>query len=154
MEKILSKGSSEGGIQLSERGQFWALALKMFSENPILGTGLNSFDLKFNLSGIRNIKYDFAGAHNIYIQLLGETGLLGVFFYFGAIFSSFFRGLKAVLINKNIGSIMWISLAIGMILLIYGLSGNVIYQSQEAILLFLCISSYQRLQPIKDKNEF
>lgn len=154
VEKILSKGSSEGGIQLSERGQFWALALKMFSENPILGTGLNSFDIKFNLSGIRNIKYDFAGAHNIYIQLLGETGLLGVFFYFGAIFSSFFRGLKAVLINKNIGSIMWISLAIGMILLIYGLSGNVIYQPQEAILLFLCISSYQRLQQIKDKNEF
>lgn len=154
VEKILNKGSNNGGIQLSERGDFWALALNMFSENPILGTGLNSFDLKFNLSGIRNIKYDFAGAHNIYIQLLGETGLLGVFFYFGAIYTSFFRGLKAVLINKNIGSIMWISLAIGMILLLYGLSGNVIYQPQEAILLFLCISSYQRLQQIKDKNEF
>lgn len=146
VEKILAKGSNKGGIQLSERNRFWALAWSMFKENPILGTGLNSFDIRFNLSGIRSIKYDFAGAHNIYIQLLGETGILGVFFYIGAIFLSFFKGIKAVLVNRKIGRSTWISVAIGMIFLIYGLSGNVIYQPQEAILLFLCISSYQSLE--------
>lgn len=145
VEKILAKGSNKGVIELSERGRFWLLALDMFKENPILGTGLNSFDIKFNLSGIRSIKYDFAGAHNIYIQLLGETGILGIFFYLGAILSSFFKGIKAVVVNKEVGRLTWISLAIGMILLIYGLSGNVIYQPQEAILLFLCISVYQRM---------
>lgn len=145
VEKILAKGSNKGVIELSERGRFWQVALDMFKENPILGTGLNSFDIKFNLSGIRSIKYDFAGAHNIYIQLLGETGILGIFFYLGAIFSSFFKGIKAVVVNKEAGRITWIALAIGMILLIYGLSGNVIYQPQEAILLFLCVSIYQRM---------
>lgn len=138
VEKILAKGSNKGVIELSERGRFWQVALDMFKENPILGTGLNSFDIKFNLSEIRSIKYDFAGAHNIYIQLLGETGILGIFFYLGAIFSSFFNGIKAVVVNKEAGRITWIALAIGMILLIYGLSGNVIYQPQEGnIIVFM-----------------
>ena len=149
VSNILSRGTGQG-IQLTQRGKFWALAFEMFKENPIIGLGLNSFDVRFNLSGIRSIYYDFAGAHNSYIQLLGETGIIGVLLFLGAITSTLIKGITYVDYDK--ANMMYILISIGIlfVLLIYALSGNSFYQPQQLLCVFWCIAVIENIATQSD----
>lgn len=65
----------------------YIIALKMFSQKPILGQGPKTFR-KF-CSEPENYVYDFACTthpHNILMQLLAETGLIGSLFYISIFF--------------------------------------------------------------------
>lgn len=136
---IISKGKGNAA-DLSSRELFWGLAFNMFKENPLLGKGINSFDIAFNASGIRSVYYDFAGAHNSYIQLLGETGILGIVLYVNAIISSLYRGIKILLNGCREELYLYSAIGILVVMLIYGLSGNVLYQPQELITFFWIIA--------------
>ena len=65
----------------------YIIALKMFKQNPILGHGPKTFR-KF-CSEPENYVYDFACTthpHNILMQLLAETGIIGSLFYLSIFF--------------------------------------------------------------------
>ena len=93
ISNILTKGQGST-IELSSREQYWRLALDMFQENWFMGNGVNSFDIRFNMAGIKKTELDFAGAHNSYIQLLAETGIIGTFLYVSGIFTVILSGLR------------------------------------------------------------
>ncbi|MFQ6793943.1 MAG: O-antigen ligase family protein [Thomasclavelia sp.] len=141
---ILGKNTTNG-IELSSRERFWELGLNMFKSNPIIGQGINSYDIFFNQSGIRNIQYEFAGAHNSYIQLLAETGIIGFLLYLGGILKTIinafccliYRNNKYTLVDKKN---LAISTSVVLLLMCYGLTGNVLYQPQQLITLFMFIS--------------
>ena len=149
---VLSRGTGHG-IQLTQRGEFWALAFEMFKENPITGLGLNSFDVRFNLSGLRPIYYDFAGAHNSYIQLLGETGIIGTLLFLGAIVSSIKKAIALSDPNQNNMMYSLISLGILFVLLIYALTGNSFYQPQQLFCTFWCVAVIENIATQSDKGE-
>lgn len=136
---IVSKGKGDGA-DLSSRELFWGLAFNMFKSNPLIGKGLNSFDIFFNTSGIREMYYDFAGAHNSYVQILGETGLMGFLLYFFAIFHSLFRGLKIIFVGCKDEIYLYGAVGILLVMLVYAFSGNVLYQPQQIITIFWNIS--------------
>ena len=141
IQNVLSRGTGKG-IDLSMREQLWELALTMFKESPVFGNGLNSFDIRFNGSGIRDTYFSFAGAHNSYLQLLAETGVVGVILFFSPVFSGFFRGFKRVWKTQicNDNYIEFVSLYIIMLCLIYAVSGNPLYYPQQLFTLFLMLS--------------
>jgi len=60
------------------RLHFWSIALKIFSEHPILGAGLESYGVSFTRhdtwTGIYRIEY----AHNEYLQTLADSGIAGL----------------------------------------------------------------------------
>ena len=149
---VLSRGTGHG-IQLTQRGEFWALAFEMFKENPITGLGLNSFDVRFNLSGIRPIYYDFAGAHNSYIQLLGETGIIGIILFLGAIMASIKKAISFSDYNKDNVMYVLISLGILFALMIYALTGNSFYQPQQLFCTFWCVSAIENLTSTSSRGE-
>lgn len=64
---------SFGNAGDSDRFRIWGIALKMFFENPIYGKGLGTFMTRVTDYALIFPVY----AHNCYLQLLAETGLLG-----------------------------------------------------------------------------
>jgi putative inorganic carbon (HCO3(-)) transporter len=53
---------------------FWGFAATLFIRSPIVGVGYGNFRDLYNLPGIAPGVFD---VHNLYLQLLSETGLLG-----------------------------------------------------------------------------
>lgn len=71
-------------INLFSRGhqEHYTSALKMFKKNIITGVGIRNFRLECRKEEYKNIGVNSCTTHphNTYIQLLAETGLIGLFF--------------------------------------------------------------------------
>ena len=59
------------------RSHFWQIALKIFFDYPILGTGLDSFGLIFTRYDSWNGTFRVEQAHNDYLQILADAGVAG-----------------------------------------------------------------------------
>lgn len=88
---------SEGEDTMGLRYALWEAAIRMFKEKPVTGVGIGmyrflvplySYDLPF-------IRGRSIWAHNTYIQILVETGLVGFILFFGMFINTFFNFLKA-----------------------------------------------------------
>ena len=70
----------------------WGGAFTVFARSPVLGTGFGN--LRGLMGGLLNLPDGWTGdAHNLYLELLAETGLMG-FLAFGALI---FLALRAAL---------------------------------------------------------
>ncbi len=60
----------------------WAIAWNLFAHSPVLGIGWGNFTAVYDLGDVYFVP-DKDAAHNLYLQLLAETGLAGflAFFY-------------------------------------------------------------------------
>ncbi len=87
----LSEDNSQTITLFSNEHQFYILtAWKMFVDNPLVGQGPKMFrvlcnDVKFNPN--EDLRACSTHPHNLYIQLLAETGLLGLLFLLALCFS-------------------------------------------------------------------
>ncbi len=74
----------------SGRFNIWAIALQMWQDNPIIGTGLGTFFDNMANGGYDS--YNTKGtqrAHNDLVELSTELGLLGILLFSGAVISLF-----------------------------------------------------------------
>ena len=89
-ESIMSESSNEGLALFSNVHQSHMLgAWRMFIDNPLVGQGPKMFrvlcnDVKFSNKDTNTCS---THPHNLYLQLLGETGLLGLIFILTLCFS-------------------------------------------------------------------
>lgn len=86
-------------VNILGRYKFWDAALSAFKENPIFGIGW----FGFRTTVAPTIHY-IGHAHNVYIQLLCETGILGIsiIMIFIAIFLVYgYKVLRYIAYNKN-----------------------------------------------------
>jgi O-antigen ligase len=60
------------------RAHFWGVTLDIIKDHPILGTGLGSFGLAFTRYDTRNGFYRLEQAHNDYLQVMSDAGIIGV----------------------------------------------------------------------------
>jgi len=77
----------------ADRFKVWKVALTMFSESPLFGKGLGLFMSHFSKYINLSIQY----AHNCYLQILAETGLLGFvsfIWFLGEIVSRGYKKLR------------------------------------------------------------
>lgn len=108
----------------------WARAIQLFKKNPILGIGW--FGFKYN-SGLSDLTGAYAGCHNIYLELLCETGLIGFIVYMSAICISLYNTVKNLNMiyqreeYQDMRLALASSLAIQLFVIMYGLTGNPIY---------------------------
>ena len=61
----------------SGRFHFWSVAWKIFLANPILGTGLDSFAIAFTRFDTESGSFRIEQAHNEYLQMLSDGGIVG-----------------------------------------------------------------------------
>ena len=88
---------------LSQRLRYYGHALQSFTEKPILGKGIGSWEyesIKYEKQEMQNYVVPYH-AHNDFLELLAETGLLGVIFYFGIIVLVCFNLLKKILDKES-----------------------------------------------------
>lgn len=139
---LLTGGTGEG-IQLSKREVYWQLAINMFKERPLTGMGMRSYDFQYNLMSGRNLT--FAGAHNCYLQMLAEIGIIGTMLFFGMVFFMLFRTVKLTVfcIRKQyeiVGSYAMMSLFMQCIFVCVAMSEAIFFAPYSAILYFIILS--------------
>lgn len=116
--------------QTLTRFTMWQYALNLFSSNKLIGIGWGGFRYRFVEL---NMFEGAANAHNIYLQLLSETGIIGLIsFLFLAAYSIInvailLKNRKKYMLNKEDEHVLLFSMSFQMFLLLYGFTGNPIY---------------------------
>jgi O-antigen ligase len=80
----------------SGRTHFWSVALQIFFDYPILGAGLDAFGTAFPHYDSWNGMYRVEQAHNDYLQILADAGILGFICVIAFIFLLFKQSLKTI----------------------------------------------------------
>ena len=106
---------------LNGRSYLWSETIKIFKCYPIMGIEIGS---------IKDILGDYS--HNVYIQLLAETGIIGFLSYAIAITTSLLMSIKKLKNalkgkNKMVMEILGFSILMQIIFIIYSITGNPLY---------------------------
>ncbi len=79
-----------------ERKIFWQAGWKMFKSSPWIGLGLGTFMFNFKRFVIETYQYGPAYAHNCYLQMLSELGLIGLVSFLSILILFFYFGIKII----------------------------------------------------------
>lgn len=142
IERLQSVGSLSDTSN-AYRTFIWASTLNMIKDFWYSGVGLgvNAFEKMYNAIYISEGVYAFH-SHNLYLEILAETGILGMLAFLGVVFSTFKNGITA-LINTDDALIKTIvsSLMGGMAAFIFhGISENSFYNFKIVFMFWFTIS--------------
>ena len=130
--------NTTNGDALNGRTDLWEYSWDMFIQNPIIGLGFGSYTTFCNSQGF---EWNYM-AHNIYIQLLGEVGLIGFIIFMAFFINSIIKTLKSIKRECDVQNLqlLYFSLFMQIVFLLYGLTGNPLYFPQQMIVYIICIS--------------
>ena len=80
----------------SGRTHFWGIALRVFADHPVIGAGLDAFGAAFPQYDDWNGTYRVEQAHNDYLQILADAGVLGFACAAAFIFLLFRSGVRSL----------------------------------------------------------
>ncbi len=124
-EQIQEKVNHAG----SGRIQIWKYGIKFFMERPILGYGPENLEVKYKEVGINQDR-----PHNLIIQMLTTSGIVGTIIYFSAIVVILMTALKTIKIENEIHII---SIASVIAYLASAMFGNSMYYTSPYFFIFL-----------------
>lgn len=84
---------------LSQRSRYYKAAFESFKEKPIMGKGIGTWEFEsipYERNEMKNYVVPYH-VHNDYLELLAETGIIGMTLYFGMIFFIFYHLLRKIL---------------------------------------------------------
>ncbi|MBE7011640.1 MAG: O-antigen ligase family protein [Ruminococcaceae bacterium] len=147
VEKIgeLTADNVDMDVATSGRGELIRKAMYQFGEHPLTGMGWGRFGAKYGTS-----------VHNVYIQLLCETGIFGMAsFVFCALImlGKSVKKLKHTNENDNTKSILLLSVGIQFAFLIYSFTGNPLYDLQWIWMYFFMGAVSLTLKPEKSEEK-
>ena len=138
-------GIANGDDVSSKRGDLSRWALKLFFNHPLTGIGWGSFRTTVVGTVTSNKMLD---THNIYLQLLCETGIIG-FLCVGSTLFLFWNLTRKMFIECyrsstdaliGVRPFMFFSFAYQTYFLLYGLTGNPLYDQHYQIIYFIACS--------------
>lgn len=132
---LFSGGQTDASVTGRLDLQRWAIMV--FKEHPVKGVGIGNFAF-FNdvLAGVKNVY-----AHNNYLEMLADIGLVGTVFYYLPFLTSFFAMIRKYI--KKEGSRTILALFIAMIVMILVSDfGNVSYLYDITHCVLAVISAY------------
>ncbi len=140
------EGLRAGDDITSARSNLWKWAIRLFKENPIFGIGWGDY----RTTVIGNVTFERElDAHNIYLQLLCETGIIGTLvivsmfvFFWIATKNAYKRSLMSN--DENFAAwrpVLLFSLLFQTFFLLYGFSGNPLYDQNYQIVYMACLST-------------
>ncbi len=78
----------------SGRAHFWAVTLDIIKSYPFIGTGLGSFGVVYTQYDTRNGLFRLEQAHNDYLQVLSDGGIIGAALALAFVVVLFYLALK------------------------------------------------------------
>jgi O-antigen ligase len=132
VERVLAIGRDESSLT---RLSMWTLAIDNFASSPFWGIGWGGFRYQFNQllfnPSYKSERYAFLNAHNVYIQLLAETGIIGFTLFILNAFSILKNTIayKKTKLTLSITekTVLNYSLLIQIFFYLYALTGNCLY---------------------------
>jgi O-antigen ligase len=76
------------------RAHFWAVTLDIIKAHPYVGTGLGAFGVIYTKYDSRNGLFRLEQAHNDYLQVLSDAGILGAILALSFVALLFYKALK------------------------------------------------------------
>ena len=78
-ESVLSRlvGTVNTDDPTTGRAHFWSMTLNIIRDHPLIGAGLGAFSLAYTRYDTRNGLFRLEQAHNDYLQVLADTGVVG-----------------------------------------------------------------------------
>ncbi len=73
---------SDENFAVLERLSHWQSAIEMANANPMLGVGFGNYETAYREFALANWQNPLGHAHNYYLNLLAETGIVGFHAYF------------------------------------------------------------------------
>ena len=107
VERIFSIGEAVASGDLNHREVIWQHTLSVWAENPLLGSGTGALGHALNPYFL-----NFKWAHNSYVQILGENGIIGLAIYLMMIFSLLYYALKCQVETKFFLLTLWFTIFI------------------------------------------
>jgi len=90
-------GASQSEVDItSGRMLFWSVALKIFASHPIIGSGLDSFGVAFSQFDLQSGMLRVEQAHNDYLQILADGGIIGFACVAAFVVLLFRNGMKTI----------------------------------------------------------
>ncbi|MEZ5347171.1 MAG: O-antigen ligase family protein [Pyrinomonadaceae bacterium] len=83
------------------RLHFWSVTLEMIKENPILGSGLEAYGVAFTKHDDWDGNLRVEQAHNDYLQIFADAGIIGFLCIVAFVFLLFRNGLKTIKESAN-----------------------------------------------------
>ena len=74
------------------RAHFWSVTIDMIKANPVVGTGLGAYGVIYTRYDTRNGLYRLEQAHNDYLQVFSDAGVIGGALAFAFVVILFYRG--------------------------------------------------------------
>jgi O-antigen ligase len=79
-ESALSRlfGTVNSSDPTTGRAHFWSTTLEIIRDHPVMGVGLGSYGLAYTQYDSRNGLFRLEQAHNDYLQVMADAGIIGV----------------------------------------------------------------------------
>ena len=75
------------------RSHFWAVTLDLIKAHPYVGTGLGAYGVVYTQYDSRNGLFRLEQAHNDYLQVLSDAGIIGGVLAFSFVVLLFYKGI-------------------------------------------------------------
>lgn len=133
----------ENGDLLTGREEFYLLAINLWKGKKFFGNGWGAFSNYYQLYLSKKVGVSYLDAHNVYIQLLCETGIIGAIIIIGIMYVILLKTIKLVK-DKNINNSSEILFSLGyqIFFLLYCFSGNPLYDPQCYVMYFITIGIF------------
>lgn len=122
------------------RTYLWEYAMTMFHNKPLMGYGYGSYNKFASEIGVvlTESRIWESHAHNVYYQLLSEMGIVGLITFLlmnVATIAAFFKLYKCRNgLSQDSYKFLFIGINIVIVCLVYGLTGNVIYYTNQIMI--------------------
>lgn len=151
IDKFQKLEDSQAGI-LNGRSSLWSIAFEMYRKNPVFGQGFGSYAQISKQAGAIT-----TSAHNYYLQILSELGVVGFILYITAFISAVYinlRGIRQLQKTENEKTSVCvmafcISLEIQVFVLIYNMTSTALMYYSIMIPYFMSCAAVRALRSCK-----
>ncbi|MCB0001044.1 MAG: O-antigen ligase family protein [Anaerolineae bacterium] len=92
---------TDASFSVVERLAHWQAAINMWTDHPWLGVGPGNYAVAYEAYRLPRWQDALGHAHNVYLNVAGESGLLGLLSYLVLWFASIWQALRGTASNKR-----------------------------------------------------
>lgn len=116
-----------------ERMVHMATAGNMFLSSPWFGVGIGNFNALFTRFGIQGWPYSRGHAHNYYLNVLAETGIVGLTGYMIMLITAIVVGVRAIRYARQAGDAYGEAVCIGALGVLVTFAGHNIFENLHVL---------------------